>query len=116
MPGAETQKMMGAGEILGRCAVLASYTEDPGRITRTFLSAPMHAVHAEVRRWMEDAGMTVSLDRAGNIRGKYAGVSASAPPLVIGSHLDTVPDAGMFDGPLGVLLGIAVVESLDGRR
>ena len=106
---------MTAREILARCKILAAHSEEPDRLTRTFLSPPMHAVHSDLRGWMQQAGMTVHLDHAGNIRGRFPGVSSDAPPLIIGSHLDTVPDAGMFDGPLGVLLGIGLVESLGGR-
>jgi allantoate deiminase len=92
--------------VVRRCRRLAACTEEPGRITRTFLSAPMHEVHALVRGWMEEAGMRVNVDAVGNIRGVYG----EGPRLMIGSHLDTVPDAGAFDGILGVMLGIALVE------
>jgi len=70
----------------------------------------MRAVHADVTAWMTAAGMTVRVDPAGNIRGLIG--AAGAPRLVIASHLDTVPNAGAFDGILGVMLGIAVVESV----
>ncbi|HEY1865675.1 MAG TPA: allantoate amidohydrolase [Candidatus Acidoferrales bacterium] len=105
--------MTTARDILERCRILASHSEESGRLTRTFLCPAMHAVHSDVRRWMEQAGMTVHVDPAGNIHGRYPGDSGES--LIIGSHLDTVPDAGMFDGPLGVLLGIGLVEALAGR-
>jgi allantoate deiminase len=95
---------------------LAACTEEAGAITRTYLSAPMHEVHAHVRRWMGAAGMAVTIDHAGNIRGLYPAATSAAPRLLIGSHLDTVPRAGAFDGVLGVMLGIGVVESLADRR
>jgi allantoate deiminase len=76
----------------------------------------MHAVHGCVRRWMERAGMTVHVDHAGNVRGFYRAERERAPRLLIGSHLDTVPRAGAFDGVLGVVLGVALVEILAGRR
>jgi len=103
-----------AHEVIGRCHALAEFTEEPGHITRTFLSPPMRGVHAQVRQWMEAAGMSVRVDAAGNIRGVYAGQTSAR--LLIGSHLDTVPHAGAFDGILGVILGITLVESLGGRR
>jgi len=65
---------------------------------------------------MESLGMSVSVDSAGNLRGLHQGLHQDAPRLLIGSHLDTVPCAGAFDGVLGVVLSIAVVESLNGRR
>ncbi len=108
---------MGIGhEVIERCRQLATYTEEPGFITRTFLSEPMHRVHADLRAWMEQAGMSVHVDTAGNLRGYYGGAQADAPTLIVGSHLDTVPHAGAFDGILGVVLGVALVKALDGRR
>src|SRR5713226_6309387 len=101
-----------AERVIARCRALAAYTEEPGFTTRTFLSPPMHAVHARVREWMEEAGMRVRVDDAGNIRGCYEGREAGARRLYIGSHLDTVPRAGAFDGILGVVMGIAVVGAL----
>ena len=103
-------------EIIRRCRELARCTEEPGYTTRTFLSEPMREVHALVGSWMEGAGMAVSIDSAGNLRGRYPGVTANAKCLYLGSHLDTVPRAGAFDGVLGVVLSVALVERLEGRR
>jgi allantoate deiminase len=105
-----------AEEAIGRCRLLAELSEEPGFTTRTFLSQPMHAVHRHLRVWMERAGMSVVTDHAGNLRGLYPPARLSSPRLFIGSHLDTVPRAGAFDGILGVLLGVALTELLDGRR
>jgi len=96
-----------AEEAVARCLQLAQCTEEPGRITRTFLSPPMRRVHLLVGGWMREAGLDVSIDAAGNIRG----VRGSAERrLIIGSHLDTVPNAGAYDGILGVVLGIALAR------
>jgi allantoate deiminase len=76
----------------------------------------MRDVHARLAAWMKKTGMTVSVDAAGNLRGIYPAGSAAAARLLIGSHLDTVPHAGAFDGILGVALGIALVDLLGGRR
>ena len=102
--------------VIDRCRALAEYTEEPGFTTRTFLSEPMHAVHGCLRAWMERAAMTVEVDHAGNMRGRYAASRPDAQRLYIGSHLDTVPRAGAFDGILGVVMGVALVEILAGRR
>jgi allantoate deiminase len=102
--------------IIDRCRQLAAFTEVPGEITRLFLSPPMHDVHALLKSWMEAAGMTVRIDAIGNLRGIWPGTAANCPVLLIGSHLDTVPNAGAFDGVLGVVLGVAVVEQLRGRQ
>ncbi len=60
--------------------------------------------------------MSVAVDHAGNLRGVYSATRASSPRLFVGSHLDTVPRAGAFDGILGVVLGVALVELLERRR
>jgi allantoate deiminase len=105
-----------AGGLIARCRQLAACTEVPGETTRLFLSPPMHEVHALLRGWMEAAGMTVRIDAVGNLRGVWPGLIANCPRLLIGSHLDTVPNAGAFDGILGVVLGLALVEQLRGRH
>ena len=105
-----------ARDVIRVCRELATFSEEPGATTRTFLSPPMRQVHAHLGEWMARAGMSVAVDAAGNVHGTYAGESPAAPCLLIGSHLDTVPHAGAFDGILGVVLGIALVERLEGQR
>ncbi len=105
-----------AREVIRRCRLLATCSEEPGFTTRTFLSDPMRKVHEELSGWMAQAGMVVSIDAVGNLRGVYAGDSPDAPRLFIGSHLDTVPRAGAFDGVLGVVIGVALVDMLGMRR
>jgi len=107
---------MPAHSIVERCRALAAMSESPTGLLRTFLSAPMREVHQRLRQWMEAAGMTVRLDAAGNLRGVYPAATAPAPRLLLGSHVDTVPNAGAFDGVLGVVLAIALVDALGGRR
>ena len=102
-----------AREVLDRCDRAASFTEATGRITRTFLCEAMRRLHEEVTRWMNAAGMDVHLDAAGNLIGHYEGSDPSWRVHIIGSHLDTVPDAGKYDGVLGVMLGIAAVQALE---
>src|SRR5438093_718062 len=105
-----------ARQVIQRCQLLAQCTEEPGFTTRTFLSEPMREVHSRFRAWMEQVGMTVFVDAAGNLRGRYATPQASARRLIIGSHLDTVPHAGPYDGILGVVMGVALIELLGERR
>lgn len=102
-------------EIIQRCRTLAGISETPGSITRTFLCPPMHHVHSTLGAWMEEAGMAVTVDAAGNLHGLRAAIASDAPRLLIGSHVDTVPDAGPFDGVLGVVLAIALVRALARR-
>jgi allantoate deiminase len=88
------------------CRDLAEMTEEPGRITRRFLTPPVHDVHAYLRVRMEALGMTIRTDAAGNLRGVWQPQSASGKRLMTGSHIDTVPDAGAYDGVLGVAMAL----------
>jgi len=76
----------------------------------------MREVHRALAEWLEPLGTRISVDAVGNFRAVYAGQTADAPRLLIGSHLDTVPNAGAFDGILGVMLAVALIEGLNGRR
>src|SRR6516165_8757520 len=105
-----------AREVIERCQLLAKCTIEPGFTTRPYLSAPMREVHGLLTDWMEEAGMTVSTDAVGNIRGRYPSARPSAKRLFIGSHLDTVPRAGAYDGILGVVLGVALIKASAGRE
>jgi allantoate deiminase len=105
-----------AREIIRRCRLLAECSEEPGWTTRTFLSPVMRAVHSDLAAWMVDLGMNVRVDQVGNLHGVYEASRPDARRFFIGSHLDTVPRAGAFDGVLGVVLGIALVELLNGER
>jgi len=112
MTGTHTDR---AVRIISRCQEIAACTEVPGEITRLFLTPPMHEVHELLRDWMEAAGMTVRVDAIGNLRGFWPGLKPGSPRLLIGSHLDTVPNARAFDGILGVVLGVAIIEELKGQ-
>jgi allantoate deiminase len=105
-----------AEEVIARCRKLASFSEDVGSTRRTFLSPPMHDCHREITHWLEPLAIPVRVDAAGNMRASYPGTRTGAPILLVGSHLDTVPNAGAYDGVLGVALAVSLLESLDGRR
>lgn len=105
-----------AQEIVGRCKRLATLSEDHAGIRRTFLSPPMRDCHREVGKWLRAAGAEVRVDAAGNLRGFYEASESNGPRLLIGSHLDTIPNAGAYDGILGVLLAISLLEALKGKR
>ncbi|WP_442482105.1 allantoate amidohydrolase [Aeoliella sp. SH292] len=99
-----------AASVMSRCDELGTCSEEAGRITRRYLSEPMHAVHARVSEWMREAGLEVRVDDAGNIVGRREGRCSKV--LIVGSHLDSVPGAGRYDGVLGVMVGVAVAEAL----
>lgn len=110
-----------AGEVVRWCRQLAKLSETKGDTTRRFLTKPMRDVHTALAAWMARVGMTVRVDAMGNIRGLYPPAisptpASAAPRLFIGSHLDTVPNAGAFDGVLGVVMGIALVELLGDKH
>jgi allantoate deiminase len=99
-----------------RCLVLSAFSEEPERLTRPFASGAMRNAQQSVTGWMQQAGMSVHRDNIGNLRGRYAGAVPAVPPLLVGSHLDTVRGAGKYDGPLGVMVAIAAVQRLHDRR
>ena len=69
----------------------------------------MHDCQEEIAGWMAALGAEVRIDGAGNFRGFYTGAESKTPRLLLGSHLDTVPNAGAYDGVLGVVLAVALL-------
>ena len=105
-----------ARTVMERCEILASYSEEPDRLTRRFATKAMQQVNETVMAWMHTAGMTVEQDNIGNLIGRYKASQEGAKTLLLGSHLDTVRDAGKYDGPLGVMVSLACVERLHARQ
>lgn len=102
-------------DILRQADLLATITEEPGRVTRTYLT-PQHREAGElVMGWMREAGMDAHFDALGNVVGRYAGADAAAPVLLTGSHMDSVVNAGRYDGLFGILSPIACVRDLHAR-
>lgn len=102
-------------QLLARIDELAAVSEAEGSLTRRFATPALREAGELVAAWMGAAGMTTRRDAIGNVVGRLEGAVPDAPAVVLGSHLDTVPDAGRFDGALGVLAGIAVVERVVAR-
>ena len=122
-----------ASTVMQRCDILGTYSEEPHRLTRPFASPTMHKVNSLVKQWMRDAGMSVQQDTIGNIIGRYEAYSsdlhhspnaglhhspnaAATKTLLLGSHLDTVRNAGKYDGPLGVMVALVCIERLHTRK
>src|SRR5882757_2518016 len=105
-------------EIVRRIDALGAVSETPGQLTRIFLSPEHRAAADLLLSWMRDAGMAAHLDAIGNVCGRYEGDRAGLPCLMLGSHYDTVRDAGKWDGPLGLITAISCVAELNrrGRR
>jgi allantoate deiminase len=108
--------MLDPTRIMQRCDALARHSELPGGLTRVFLSPEWRAAADLVLGWMREAGMQASLDAIGNAVGRYEGERAALPCLMLGSHLDTVRDAGKYDGMLGVITAIECVHLLNAGR
>ena len=105
-----------AQRAIAECRTIAAMSEEPGRTTRRFLTPPMHDVHAHLRVRMEAMGMNVAIDAVGNLRGQWRPASAGSQRILLGSHIDTVPNAGAFDGVLGVTVAlefVAIAQELD---
>ncbi|HTO46954.1 MAG TPA: allantoate amidohydrolase [Burkholderiales bacterium] len=105
-----------AQRIWDQCEALAKLSEMQGGLTRIYLSDEQRRANELVLGWMREAGMSARLDAAGNCVGRYEGDRAGLPALVLGSHLDTVRDAGKYDGMLGVIAGIECVRALHLRE
>lgn len=112
--------MVSGGErAVARCDELARppYSAEPDMLFRAYLTPAHGAALGKLAEWMHEAGMTVRLDGAANLIGRYEGWR-DGPPLIIGSHIDSVRDGGSYDGPLGIMLGIEAVAALSdaGKR
>jgi allantoate deiminase len=105
-----------ARTVMERCDTLAAYSEEPDCLTRPGLTSSMcHAIEL-IAQWMQAAGLSVQQDMVGNLFGRYEANRPDAKMLLLGSHLDSVRNAGKYDGPLGVLIALACVERLQQRK
>jgi allantoate deiminase len=101
-----------ATTILSRCRELARLTDIPNQTTRLFLSPATRDAHTLLQWWIRQAGLDSRTDDAGNLRALRPSPDDNAPTFLLFSHIDTVTNAGAFDGPLGVLLALAAIEQL----
>ena len=97
---------------MNRINQLAAISEDVNGITRRFGTPPFIAGRDKVFHWMTAAGLQTRIDNIGNVRGKWLAADKNSKTLVIASHIDTVVNAGKFDGPLGVLMGLDLLEHI----
>src|SRR4051795_10151306 len=105
-------------EIVDRIDALGAISETPEHLARVFLTPELRTAADLILSWMREAGMAAHLDAIGNVCGRYEGERAGLPCLMLGSHYDTVRDAGKWDGPLGLITAISCVDDLHkrGRR
>jgi hydantoinase/carbamoylase family amidase len=99
-------------DILVQAEALAKFTEDAPRLTRTYLTPEHRAAGDFLRSLMRDAGMPADYDALGNVVGRYAAATPDAPVVICGSHMDSVRNAGKYDGLFGILTAIACVRDL----
>ncbi|AWQ19860.1 allantoate amidohydrolase [Pantoea ananatis] len=111
-----SEAQVAARRVMARCDALAEISENGQGLTRVYLSPEHLRANARVGEWMQAAGMTVWQDEVGNICGRYEAAQPGAPALLLGSHLDTVRNAGRYDGMLGVLSAIETVQWLHDRQ
>jgi beta-ureidopropionase / N-carbamoyl-L-amino-acid hydrolase len=98
--------------IMGLAERLAQWSEIPDGLTCTYLSPAHCSVAAEIRDWMRQAGLAAEIDAVANVVGRYAAPDPAARTLIVASHYDTVRNAGKYDGRLGVLTALVLVEHL----
>ena len=115
---AETKRPPLGDQIVARIDRLAAISETPDHLARVFLTPEHRAAADLILSWMVEAGMSAHLDAIGNVCGRYEGERPGLPCLMLGSHYDTVRDAGKWDGPLGLIAAISCVADLNrrGRR
>jgi allantoate deiminase len=104
-----------AARLMARLDAFAAFTDEPGKLTRLYLSPSYRAACEQFAQWATAAGMSARIDAVGNVRARYEGRHEHAPALMIGSHIDTVRDAGRYDGNLGALAALAVVEQFHAK-
>jgi beta-ureidopropionase / N-carbamoyl-L-amino-acid hydrolase len=109
-------RLMLGQRILDLADELARWSEQSGALTCTFFSEAHQAAARQLREWFAAAGLVSDIDSIGNVVGRLPGSAPGARTLIIGSHYDTVRNAGKYDGRLGILCGLAVLESLRGVR
>ncbi len=104
--------MVNSNRLWSRIHELSSIGQTPDNgVTRFSYTDVEHEANEQVKKYMEEAGLEVTFDAVGNVIGTLPG-SKDLPAILLGSHLDTVPNGGKFDGSLGVLTAIEVVQSL----
>lgn len=114
-PGAEAATTALGEEIVDRINMLGSVSETPDNLTRIFLTKQHRDAANLLLTWMREAGMEARMDAIGNVVGRYEGDAPRLPALMLGSHYDTVREAGKWDGPLGVITAISCISDIHKR-
>ena len=116
MDGQTLDADLAAGRrLMARLDAFAAFSDEPRRLTRLFLSDAHRRAAEAFIGWCGEAGLEARIDAAGNVVARYEGKRAGAPAVMLGSHIDTVRDAGRYDGNYGALAALAVIEALAER-
>ena len=116
MDGRTLDADLAAGRrLMARLDAFAAFSDEPRRLTRLFLSDAHRRAAQAFIGWCGEAGLEARIDAAGNVVARYEGKRAGAPAVMLGSHIDTVRDAGRYDGNYGALAALAVIEALAER-
>jgi allantoate deiminase len=116
MDGKTLDADLAAGRrLMARLDAFAAFSDEPRRLTRLFLSDAHRRAAQAFIGWCGETGLEARIDAAGNVVARYEGKRAGAPAVMLGSHIDTVRDAGRYDGNYGALAALAVVEALAER-
>lgn len=102
--------------VLRWCDQLAMHSEEADALTCTYLTPAHRASARDIARWMREAGLRAHIDAFGNVIGRYVSDVPNARTLLTGSHYDTVPNGGKYDGRVGILLPIAMIAGFQGRK
>src|SRR5689334_14109840 len=98
--------------VMSRLDELARFSSDRGALTRLYLSTEHKSAALQTQIWMQEAGMQAQIDPVANVVGRYEGREPGLPALLLGSHIDTVRNAGKYGGCLGVVAAIEAVAAL----
>ncbi|MFB9136967.1 allantoate amidohydrolase [Vibrio olivae] len=107
-----TNMESGAARVMSRADILATYSESPEHLTRAYLTPEHRNAHDQLAQWMTQAGLETWQDSVGNQWGRKVSSNPTMPTLLLGSHSDTVANAGKYDGNLGVILGLEALALL----
>jgi allantoate deiminase len=112
----DTRTNSPARRLMQRLDDFARFSDEEGRLTRLYLSKAHGEAARQFIAWCQEAGLDAKIDASGNVFARYEGKQPGAPALMLGSHIDTVRNAGRFDGNLGALAALAVIEELVARK
>jgi allantoate deiminase/N-carbamoyl-L-amino-acid hydrolase len=102
-------------QVMQWAETIGAWSDDEGALTCAYMTEAHRRTANQLAQWMRDAGMDVHIDAVGNVVGRYAAADPNTKTLITGSHYDTVRNAGKYDGRLGILLPIALVQHLNQR-